>query len=252
MLLAEALGKNRAWLYAHDNTELDLDQVARFRGWVVRRRAGEPIAYLTGWREFWSLRLRVTSATLIPRPETELLVERALAKLPESSPETVLDLGTGSGAIALAIAKERPFAVITATDDSAPALAIARENALRLGLERVKFLNGNWYQPLAAQKFNLIICNPPYIAVADPHLDLGDVAYEPRSALTPGGDGLGAYSAIVSGASAHLEANGYLMLEHGFDQRTPLQKLLSTAGFEVIDACNDLAGKPRVLVASKM
>ena len=249
VLLGEALSEGRAWLYAHDDAEPNIDQTAKFQAWVARRRAGEPVAYLTGWRDFWSLRLSVSSATLIPRPETELLVEQALARLPESSPNTVLDLGTGSGAIALAIAKERPLAVITATDNSPHALAVAKDNALRLGLERVNFLNGNWYQPLATQQFNMIVSNPPYVAAVDPHLDRGDASHEPRSALTPGGDGLGACAAIINGAAAHLEAKGYLLLEHGYDQRAPLLQMLNTAGLELIEACDDLAGNPRLLIS---
>jgi len=249
VLLCETLGCQRAWLYSHDDHRPSDEQTQHFLAWAARRRQGEPVAYLIGWREFWSLRLRITPATLIPRPETELLVEQALARLPRSRPCRVLDLGTGSGAIALAIASERPTALVIAIDNSVAALEVARENASQLGLENVHCLAGDWYQPVASQSFDLIVSNPPYIRADDPHLGSGDAAHEPRLALTPGGDGLTAHGAIINGASAHLNTNGQLLLEHGYEQRDALLEMLTAAGCQAPECYDDLAGLPRVLAA---
>jgi release factor glutamine methyltransferase len=235
VLLSEVLGQGRAWLYAHQEDQASTDQAERFERWVQRRRAGEPVAYLTGWRDFWTFRLAVTPATLIPRPETELLIETALTLLPENEVKRVLDLGTGSGAIALAIASERPLAEVTATDSSAEALSVAKDNARRLGFSRLTFVHGDWYQAVQEQRFDLILSNPPYIAASDPHLDQDDVAHEPRSALTP--------------ASDHLNPGGYLLVEHGHDQRDALLQIVEDAGLEPSAMLDDLAGLPRVMVA---
>jgi release factor glutamine methyltransferase len=247
VLLAECLGKDRGWLVAHADEEIDARDRNRFADWLNRRRAGEPVAYLTGWREFWTLRLRVTPDTLIPRPETELLVEKALDLIPPEEPVRVLDLGTGSGAIALAISTERPQALVTATDLSISAMGVARENAKRMGLTRVVFLHGNWFEPLEDRKFDLIICNPPYVAEADEHLVMGDCRFEPTSALCPGGDGLDAYRSILAEISEHLRPSGHLLVEHGHDQREELVGLFHAAGLVNIRWFDDLAGIPRVL-----
>jgi release factor glutamine methyltransferase len=245
-LLLHVLDKPRSWLVAHDTDVLD-DQIrAAFEAMVARREAGEPVAYITGRRGFWSLELEVTPATLIPRPETELLVELALERLPPDRPARVVDLGTGSGAIALAIAKERPRAAVTAVDLSADALAVARGNARRLGLERVRFLHGTWMTPLSSERFELIVSNPPYIEAADPHLGQGDLRFEPATALASGADGLDAIREIVAAAPAHLEAGGWLLLEHGWDQGAAVRALLDQAGYAEVFTATDLEGRDRV------
>lgn len=191
---------------------------ARFEALLARRQAGEPVAYLLGRQGFWSLELEVSPATLIPRPETELLVELALARLPAGQSLRVADLGTGSGAIALALARERPQAHVVATDASAEALTVARRNAARLGLGRVEFRDGDWLVPLAQERFDLIASNPPYIEQDDPHLAQGDLRFEPPAALASGADGLDAIRVIVRDAGRHLHPGGWLLLEHGWNQ----------------------------------
>jgi release factor glutamine methyltransferase len=217
-----------------------------------RRREGEPVAYLTGVREFWGLPLAVTSAVLIPRPETEALVEIALARLPADRDTRVLDLGTGSGAIALAIAHERPRAQVLATDVSAAALAVARQNGRRLALANVEFLQSDWYAEMPATwrggRFDVIASNPPYIVAGDPHLAAGDLRHEPAGALSPGGDGLASLRRIVAGARDHLAPGGTLVVEHGFDQSEAVRALFAGAGLTEVLAQRDLAGIPRVVV----
>jgi release factor glutamine methyltransferase len=244
LLLVHVLGKPRSWLIAHADDALDDAQIAAFEALVQRRHHGEPVAYITGHRGFWSLELEVTPATLIPRPETELLVELALERLPPRG--RAVDLGTGSGAIALAIARERPQATVMATDASLDALAVARRNAERLGLAHVTFAHGDWFAPLAGERFDLIVSNPPYIEAGDPHLVQGDLRFEPASALASGADGLDDIRRIVEGARAHLEPGGWLMMEHGWNQGDAVRNVLSTAGYREVFTAQDLEQRDRV------
>ncbi len=210
-----------------------------------RRRTGLPVAYITGEREFWSLQLAVNSATLIPRPETETLVAWAL-ELPLPDAACVLDLGTGSGAIALAVASERPHWQVTALDVSAQALLVARANAVRAGLQRVSFLQSNWYKAVSGQRFDLLLANPPYIDGNDPHLARGDVRFEPRSALVSAHGGLADLDLLVTGAPAQLHDGGWLLLEHGFEQADAVRGMLLHAGFRQVSTRRDLAGQERI------
>ena len=251
VLLAHVLGCERAWLLAHADDPLERAACDAFFALAKRRRDGEPVAYLTGRREFWGLLLQVSKDVLIPRPETETLVEMALARLPGGAPGRVLDLGTGSGAIALALAHERPQAEVLALDQSEAALAVARANALQLALARVTFAVSDWYSAVRGQRFDMIVSNPPYVAAADAHLSEGDIRFEPRAALTPGGDGLDALRAIIACAPAHLEAGGHLLVEHGHDQGHAVTQLFRDAGFAEIAAQRDLAGIPRVVAGVK-
>jgi release factor glutamine methyltransferase len=246
LLLAHALGRPRSWLYAHGDGELDAAAAASFACLIARRRAGEPVAYLTGSRGFWRFDLQVTPATLIPRPETELLVELALARLPADRALQLADLGTGSGAIALALACERPRARVVATDASGDALAVARANAAALALPNVEFRHGDWCAPLAGERFDLIASNPPYIAQDDTHLQRGDLRYEPRAALASGPDGLDAIRAIVRAAPAHLQPGGHLLLEHGWDQGDAVRTLLCDCGFIGVETARDLEQRDRI------
>ena len=246
LLLAHALGKSRSWLFAHADDALGEAEAARFDVLLARRAAGEPVAYLTGWRGFWTLELAVTPATLVPRPETELLVDLALARLPVDAPVRVADLGTGSGAIALAIASERPLAQVLATDASSAALDVARGNAARNGIGNVAFRLGSWLQPLGEDTFDLIASNPPYIAEGDPHLARGDLRFEPAMALSCGADGLDAIRVIVRDAPACLRPGGWLLLEHGWDQGDAVRALLAAAGFVDVATERDLEQRDRV------
>jgi len=250
LLLAHVLNKPRSWLFAHGDASLPEDAITHFETLLARRAHGEPVAYLTGTCGFYGLELSVTPDTLIPRPETELLVELALNRLPHAA-TSVLDLGTGSGAIALAIARERPQARVTATDRSPAALNIARANAQALGLN-LTLLASDWYSALAAQRFDLIVSNPPYIAASDPHLTQGDLRFEPRTALTPEGDGLAALRAIITAAPAHLEPGGWLLLEHGYDQGPAARELLDAAGLSEIHTEQDLEGRDRVTCGRRL
>lgn len=245
-LLMHALGVDRAWLFAHATDALDAEAVARFGELVARRVAGEPVAYIVGSRGFWDLDLHVTPDTLIPRPETELLVEWALAWLPAAQALDVADLGTGSGAVALAVARERPRARVLATDASAAALAVARENARRHGLERVRFAQGDWCAALGQARFDLVVSNPPYIEATDPHLVRGDLRFEPAAALASGADGLEAIRRIVHDARDHLVAGGGLLLEHGWNQGAAVRALLETAGYADVFTAQDVEGRDRV------
>ncbi len=246
LLLAHALGKSRSWLFAHADDALGEAEAARFDVLLARRAAGEPVAYLTGWRGFWTLELAVTPATLVPRPETELLVDLALARLPVDAPVRVADLGTGSGAIALAIASERPRAQVLATDASSAALDVARGNAARNGIGNVAFRLGSWLQPLGEDTFDLIASNPPYIAEGDPHLAQGDLRFEPAMALSCGADGLDAIRVIVRDAPACLRRGGWLLLEHGWEQGDAVRALLAAAGFADVATERDLEQRDRV------
>lgn len=242
LLLAHAIGCDRSALRAFPERSAEPAATAKFESLLTRRAAGEPVAYLLGRREFWSLELRISPAVLVPRPETETLVEQALAR-GGAEPRSALDLGTGSGAIALALKRERPGWRVTAVERSAPALAIARDNGTRLGLE-VEWLAGDWFGPVAGRRFDLIVSNPPYIAAGDPHL--AALAYEPASALVSGHDGLDSLRAIVARAPAFLAPGGSVLVEHGADQGEAVRGLLAQAGFSGIETATDGAGRPRV------
>ena len=246
LLLAHALERPRSWLYSHGAEKLDATVATRFDELVARRHAGEPVAYLTGHRGFWQFDLQVSPATLIPRPETELLVELTLERLPTDRPLRIADLGTGSGAIALALAYERPLAKVIATDASADALAVAAANARTLGLANVRFLRGDWFAPIAGKTFDLIASNPPYIADGDAHLGEGDLRFEPRSALASGIDGLDAIRRITAEASAHLVPGGWLVLEHGWNQGDAVRSLLAAAGLVDVETVRDLEQRDRI------
>ncbi len=248
LLLATALGKDRGWLYAHAEDTLRDKQRDIFTLLLAQRAAGRPVAHLTGQREFWSLDLRVNEHTLVPRPETELLVETALEYIPVDGPCRVLDLGTGSGAIAIALAQECPAIEVTATDNSAGALAVARANAARHCPDRIHFRTGDWFAALDATcgPFDLIVSNPPYIAAHESELTDPELAFEPADALYSGRDGLDATRRIVAGAGAWLQPGGWLLLEHGFAQADAVGALLATAGFRCVDNVPDLAGHPRL------
>ena len=247
VLLAHALQQPRSHLLAWPEKRLTAAQLATFRQLLQRRCNGEPVAYLTGEREFWSLPLGVTTDTLIPRPETESLVALALEKIPADAPQLIADLGTGSGAIALAIASERPRCTLIATERDPAALAVAEENAQRLGITTVAFRHGHWCEPLAGLQADLIVSNPPYIAAADPHLTRGDVRFEPRSALAAGPAGMDDLTAIAACAARHLKPGGWLLMEHGFDQGELARKLLEDTGFSQVLDYRDNASLARVI-----
>ena len=248
LLLAWVLQKDQTFLYAHPGFQPDNHQITAFARLIKRRAAGEPIAYLTGEREFWSLPLQVTAATLIPRHETELLVELSLARIPTDADWAIADLGTGSGAIALALASERPGCHITASDRSDAALSVASNNTRSLGLNNVDLVRGDWFAPLAGRRFALIASNPPYIIDNDPHLQQGDVAHEPRAALASGHDGLDDIRHLVTAAPRHLRPGGWLLLEHGYHQANKILDLFRATGYDEVSDYRDLAGQPRVAV----
>ena len=250
LLLQHLLKVNRAWLISHDRDVLTDDQQQDFYALLQRRLSGEPIAYILGLREFYGLPLKVTTATLIPRPDTETLVEAAFQKISVDVAWDILDLGTGTGAVALAIAKHRPSCNLIGLDASVEALAVAIENAQRLDLKNVRFIKSNWFSDLAAERFNLIVSNPPYIAEGDCHLTQGDLRFEPRSALVSGVDGLDDIRRIIQDAPNYLKPNGWLMLEHGYDQAQSVVALLKGHGFSQIDHAQDLAGTLRVTFGS--
>jgi release factor glutamine methyltransferase len=248
VLLAHALGSTRARLQSHADEERSADERASFAHLIARRVAGEPVAYIVGCKEFWSLRLSVNEAVLVPRPETELLVERALALAP-ATVLRALDLGTGAGAIALALAHERPHWQITATDVSAAALAVARGNAVALGLAQVEFLCGSRFEPLAGRRFEFILSNPPYVAADDPALLAPGLRHEPRSALSPGIDAFAALRLIIRAAPEHLARGGWLLLEHGATQADEVARELVVRGFRHVRSQRDLAGHERMTEA---
>lgn len=245
LLLAQALGKSRGYLHTWPEREPEAPQLERYQAALARRRSGEPVAYILGRQGFWSLDLDVASHTLIPRPDTELLVETALALLP-ATPLQVLDLGTGTGAIALALACERPAWQVTGVDRVPEAVALAQGNGTRLQLANARFAESCWFSALAGQRFQLIVSNPPYIAAADPHLSQGDVRFEPSSALVAGVDGLDDIRLIIEQAPEHLLAGGWLLLEHGFDQAEAVRELLVQRGFAAVDSRRDLGGHQRI------
>lgn len=247
VLLSFSLQKQRSYLYTWPEKPLKPQQLKLFSNLVARRIQGEPIAYITGRREFWSLDLKVTTDTLIPRPETELLIEQALALIPIDQPFMIADLGTGSGAIAAAIASERPICQIFATDMSAPTLNIAQENFKRLNLTNIQTGKGKWCEALPQdQRFDFIISNPPYIPNSDPHLKQGDLPWEPGHALASGSDGLDDIRCIIGQSPNHLITGGWLLLEHGYDQGTEIRSLLNRRGFQQVTTEQDLAGQDRV------
>lgn len=246
ILLGATLGQTRSWLMAHPERQvLDCDATDRYEAAIVRRARGEPIAYILGEKEFWSLPLAVEPSVLIPRPETELLVERALVHLPHDARVSVLDLAAGSGAIALAVALERPGCRVVGTDILPAAVALARRNAARLGLGRVEFLAGCWFEPVAGEIFDLIVSNPPYIADGDPRVEPAVRRFEPHAALFSGPTGLEALREISAAAPRHIRPGGWLVLEHGDRQGADARALLSAAGFGTVATFRDLAGRDR-------
>lgn len=246
LLLSEATGWQRTQLLAWPERRVDAQAQARFEALLARRVSGEPIAYIRGWQAFWDLALRVSPATLIPRPETELLVETALDLLPADRPLRVADLGTGSGAIAASLASARPAWRMIATDRSAAALAVAAWNIAHLGLRQVCLVRADWLHAFADQSLDVLVSNPPYVRADDPHLGRGDVRFEPREALTPEGDGLEAYRSIARDARRCLRPGGMLLLEHGYDQGAAVRQILNAVGLGSPRTLRDLAGHERV------
>jgi release factor glutamine methyltransferase len=242
VLLRKALGVDGAYLIAHGNDAITAQLETKFRALAARRAAGEPVAYIIGEREFYHHTFKVTPAVLIPRPETELLVELAM----ERKPERVLDLGTGSGCIAISVALACPSARVTAIDQSQPALEVARENAARLNARNVEFRVGNWFDSVRSETYDVIVSNPPYVAAGDAHLAQGDLRFEPASALASGTDGLADIRIIVAGARKHLASGGWLLFEHGYDQAARCRELLKQTGFGEVQSWRDLAGIERV------
>jgi len=250
LLLQHGLGVDRSWLITHEQDFLEPDRLILVDAMLQRRLDGEPIAYIFGYREFYGLPLKVSPATLIPRPDTETLVEAALKKTPVDVAWNILDLGTGTGAVALAIAKHRPKCHVIGVDASPEALAVAIDNRQNLDLRNASMLKSDWFSVLSGQKFDLIVSNPPYIAEADCHLNQGDLRFEPRSALASGVDGLDDIRIIIQDAPKYLKPNGWLMLEHGYDQAQSVASLLKGHGFSQIDHAQDLAGTLRVTFGS--
>ena len=250
LLLAAALGKSRSYLHTWPEKIVSSEDALTFSGYLQRRRSGEPVAYILGQQGFWKLDLEVAPHTLIPRPETELLVEAALELLP-ATPAQVLDLGTGSGAIALALASERPAWQVTAVDRVLEAVALAERNRQRLHLTNATVLNSHWFSALQGQRFGLILSNPPYIADNDPHLVAGDVRFEPASALVAGHDGLDDLRLIIQESPGHLNDGGWLLLEHGYDQAQVVRDLLLNQGFDGVHSRIDLGGHERITLGRR-
>ena len=249
LLLERTLNVNHAWLIAHAEDEVNLKDQTQFQALIQRRMTGEPIAYILGERAFYGLNLKVTPNTLIPRSDTETLVDAALTLIPNKVSMKLLDLGTGSGAIALAIAKHRPLSKIMAVDASNEALTVAQENALNLRISNVQFLMSNWFANLQNQTYDVIVSNPPYIEESDLHLNQGDLRFEPISALTSGKDGLNDIRHIISHAKTHLNPSGWLLIEHGYNQSNQVADLMHHAEFNSIKHINDLAGIERITMA---
>jgi release factor glutamine methyltransferase len=244
-LLLHVLQQDRMWLRLHGDARLAPAEADAFAALVARRGQGEPVAYLTGMRGFWTLDLAVDARVLIPRPETEMLVEFAQEKIAAGAAACVLDLGTGSGAVALGVKAERPCCTVTAVDASGAALAVARANAQRLGLP-LECLESDWFSALAGRRFDLVLANPPYIAAGDPHAGRGDLRFEPRAALVSGDDGLHDIRRIAAAAPAHLLAGGWLALEHGAEQGAAVRAILAAAGFTAVATRCDLSGHERI------
>ena len=249
LLLALALDVQRSYLFAHPDDEMDSDAVERFDNAVAQRAGGMPMAYITGVKEFWSMPLIVTPATLVPRPDTETLIEQALGRIPQEAEWEIADLGTGSGAIALALARERPLCQLTATDRSEDALAIAAQNARELAIPNIDFVAGNWTEPLAGRAFDVVVSNPPYIASNDPHLV--NLNFEPLDALDAGDDGLDAIRELASTAGNILKPGGRLLLEHGDEQGVPVAAILHDNGWQAIELARDIERRPRVTAATR-
>jgi release factor glutamine methyltransferase len=248
LLLQHALKVNRAWLIAHESDDLAADIQHEFNTLMKRRIGGEPIAYILGNREFYGLNLAVTPATLIPRPDTEILVDIALEKIQVNQPAQVLDLGTGTGAIALAIAQQRPQVQVTGVDASKPALEIAISNSQQLHITNSHFILSDWFNNLNDTRFDVIVSNPPYIEEADAHLKQGDLRFEPISALASGADGLDDIRRIIDGCLIHLKPQGWLMFEHGYNQAEVVRELMAQTGLVAIETFKDLGGNDRVTI----
>jgi release factor glutamine methyltransferase len=246
VLLEHTLERDHAWLMAHGNEPIDPGDIARYQHLIEERRRGKPIAHITGYKEFWSLRLKISDSVLIPRPETEHLVEHALLLIPGNRRLHIADLGTGSGAVALAIAAERPLCTVTATDISTAALDMAAANASRLNIDNIRFSCGNWFCALAGEAFDLIVANPPYIAADEACLKLGDLAHEPTVALQAGPEGLDAIQALGAHAAEHLSPGGWILVEHGHDQQHAVSRIFEESGLRQIECYPDHAGHPRV------
>jgi len=252
ILLAQAMDLSRTQLRTWPERSLTELQLKHYSSLIHARLQGQPIAYLIGKQGFWSLDLTVTPDTLIPRPETERLVELALEKIPEHSQWRIADLGTGSGAIALALARERPTSQILATDKFTGPLEVARNNARENNIKNIQFTQSNWFEKLAEQPpFDMIVSNPPYIPLADPHLLQGDVRFEPNSALVSGNSGLDDLHILIQQSTQYLKNHGWLLLEHGYDQRQAVLELMKHSGFQNINDVDDLNGQPRVIMGTK-
>ena len=245
LILAHCLKKDRAWFYGHGDEKVSQQEMSEFRHLIQRRNKGEPVAYITGSKAFWTREFKVTRDTLIPRPETELIIDLVLSRF-DHTERRVLDLGTGTGAIGVSLAAERPDWQVTCTDRNPASLTVARENAT--GLSNVRFVISNWYDRISSQ-FDIIACNPPYLRTDDPHLDA--LCYEPAEALIAGPDGLDAYRVVIAGAPDHLEPGGMLILEHGYDQQSALTEMMQSAGFCDTECFNDIQGLPRVILGRK-
>ncbi len=246
LLLQHCLDRGRAWLLSHPLAPISTKERDCLRASIRRRAAGEPVAYITGTRGFWTLDLRVTAATLIPRPETEVLVEHALARIPADRPRRVADLGTGCGAVALALARERPQARVVATDVSADALDVARNNRRQCGMHNVEFRRGDWFSAVESQRFHLVVANPPYVALGDPSLSRDGVCFEPPLALLAGAGGLDALEVVINGAPRHLHTDGWLLVEHGCDQGAAVRRLMRESTGRSVATFRDYAGLERV------
>ncbi|MDA8497468.1 peptide chain release factor N(5)-glutamine methyltransferase [Citrobacter sp. Igbk 17] len=245
IILEFVTGKGRTYILAFGETQLTEAQCEQLNALVARRQRGEPVAHLTGVREFWSLPLFVSPATLIPRPDTECLVEQALARLP-ASPCRILDLGTGTGAIALALASERPDCTVTAVDRMQDAVELANRNRLNLAIDNVRVLQSDWFSALSGQQFEMIVSNPPYIDEQDPHLAQGDVRFEPLSALVAGASGLADIMLIIDQSRRVLTTGGYLLLEHGWQQGEAVRDAFTRAGYQAVETCRDYGGNERI------